>query len=269
MKLLVTAMSKEHIDYLLKKDIGGIIIYIDNLSVNGKCYFNIDIINQFDFSNKEIYICLNKIMHNNDLDNLRNVLEKIKNKNVKILFYDMAVYNISKELGIVDKLVIYQDHLNASISSNKFYYDLGIRESFITNDITYQELMEIKKNTKMKIMFLGYGYQPIFYSRRYLVSNYLKYIDSDKGKEYNIVSDTGSVYPIEEEQNRGTTIYTKKPINLINYLDDLDSIDYIVLNGVNMDEEKLNNMLDKFIARDKIDKPYLGFFKIKTVYKVK
>ena len=268
MKLVVSSNSYRHLGELINKDIDGIILYIDKLSVNSNYYVDVNILDEFDFKDKEIFLCMNKIMHNSDLEYLRSVINKIKDKNIKILFYDMAVYNICLDLGICDKLVIYQDHLNASVNSNNFYYDLGIKGSFITNDITYEELMKIKKNSKMKLMFLGYGYQPIFYSRRYLVSNYLKYIDQDKGDNYQIISDNLVKYPISEEEY-GTTIYTPKEINLINYLSDLDSIDYIVMNSVNMDSDKFNLMVDKFIKREKVENTYLGFFKIKTIYKVK
>ena len=261
MKLVVSSNS-------FNKDIDGVILYIDKLSVNSNYYVDISILDEIDFKDKEIFLCMNKIMHNSDLEYLRSVINKIKDMDIKILFYDMSVYNICLDLGICDKLVIYQEHLNASINSNNFYYDLGIKGSFITNDITYEELMEIKNNTKMKLMFLGYGYQPIFYSRRYLVSNYLKYIDNDKGNNYQIISDNLVKYPIIEEEY-GTTIYTPNEINLINYLSDLESIDYIVMNSVNMDSDKFNLMVDKFINREKVENAYLGFFKIKTIYKVK
>jgi len=268
MKLVVSSNSFHHLGELINKDIDGIILYIDKLSVNSNYYVDVNILDEIDFKDKEIFLCMNKIMHNSDLEYLRSVINKIKDRDVKILFYDMAVYNICLNLGICNKLVIYQDHLNASVNSNNFYYDLGIKGSFITNDITYEELMEIKKNSKMKLMFLGYGYQPIFYSRRYLVSNYLKYINNDKGNDYQIISDNLVKYPISEEEY-GTTIYSPSEINLINYLSDLDSIDYIVMNSVNIDNNKFNLMVDKFLKREKVDNAYLGFFKIKTIYKVK
>ena len=267
-KILVSGNSLEHINKLLHKDIDGVILYIDKLSVNSNFYVDIDMLNSIDFMNKEVFLCVNKIMYNSDLEYLRYFIKCIKDKNVKILFYDMAVYNICSEYGITDKLIIYQDHMNASVLSNKFYYGLGIKGSFVTNDITYDELMEIKDKTNMCILFLGYGYQPIFYSRRYLISNYLKYIGCNKGDKYSVVSDMGVEYPISEEKY-GTTLYTKTEINLINYLSSLEKIDYIVMNSVNIDDDKFSMMVDKFIRRDKLDSTYLGFFKIKTIYKVK
>ena len=268
-KLLVSANSKEHLNTLLNKSIDGVIIYLDKLSVNSNFYLIINDIQNIDFKNKEIFICINKIMHNSDLKALEDIMNILKNMNIRILFYDMAVYSIAKRLNMENKLVIYQDHLNASILSNKFYYNLGIKGSFITNDITEEELLAIKKNTNLDIFFLGYGYQPIFYSRRYLVTNYLKYIDEVPGKKYEIISDNSVKYPLKEEQY-GTTIYTHHIINLQNYLEDLKDIDYLVLNSVNIPDDNFNKMVDKFIKKEKTEEDtYLGFFKIKTIYKVK
>ena len=268
-KLIVSANSKEHLMELLNKDIDGVILSIINLSVNDSFYVDVEFLDNTDFGDKEVFVSLNKLMHNADLKQLRTVMNKLKDKNVKILFYDMAVYSIAKELDMIDKLVIYQDHLNASNLSNNFYFNLGIRNSFITSDITGDELLDIKKQSGMGIMFLVYGYAPIFYSRRYLVSNYLKYIkDNNKGKRYSIISDTDIEYPICEEEY-GTTIYTSKEINLINFLDKIKDIDYIVMRSNMIDDGSFNEMVDKFINHDSMDNCYIGFFYSKTIYRVK
>lgn len=269
MKLIVSAKSREHLLSLLDKDIDGVVLSIDKLSVNDSYYIDVDILDEIDFKDKEVFVSLNKLMHNSDLDYLRIVMSKLKDKNVRIFFYDMAVYMIAREYEMTDRLVIQQDHLNASVDTNKFYLNKGIKGSYVTSDITEEELLEIKDKSGMEIFFLGYGYAPIFYSRRYLISNYLKYINEDNnGKEYKIVSDTDVVYPIDEEEF-GTTIYTEKPINLINYLDKLDKIDYLVLRSNKIDMDIFNDMVDKFARREHIDDEYIGFFNKKTIYRVK
>ena len=267
-KLIVSVNSINQLNDVLMKDIYGVMLYVSKLSVNSSFYINVDDIDKIDFNGKKIYLVMNKIMHNSDLVMVREVLNKIKNKNVHIMFYDMAVYNISRELNILDKLVIFQDHLNASILSNKFYYDIGIKGSYITSDITLDELLDIKSNCNMDIYFLGYGYSPIFYSRRYLVNNYLEYTNNDKRGEYRIISDTGVGYPIVEEEY-GTTIYTHDVINLINYMDKLSDIDYIILNSNMIDEDVFNSILDNFIDGKNMDDAYIGFLNTKTVFKVK
>ena len=268
-KLIVTVNSLDHLSKLVDKDIYGVMLYIDKLSVNSSFYIDINDIKDIDLKNKKLFVVMNKLMHNNDLDMVREVLLKLVDMDVKILFYDMAVYNISKELGIIDKLVIYQDHLNASIQSNNFYYNLGITGSYISSDITGNELLEIKDNTKMEVYFTGYGYIPIFYSRRYLIKNYLKFINKeDLIGECSIINDMGVEYPIEEEEY-GTTIYSDKPVNLINYIDMLDKVDYLVLNSNKVLNDEFNMIVDKFINKDKMDDCYLGFFDKKTIFKVK
>lgn len=269
MKIICSANSFEHLNSLLNKDIDGIILSIDKLSVNDSFYIDIDDLDKIDFRGKKVFLSINKLMHNNDLEYLRIVMNKLKNRDIRILFYDMAVYNIAKELDIVSKLVIAQDHLNASVLSNKFYFNRGIKGSYITSDITCDELLEIKKNSNMEVFFLGYGYAPIFYSRRYLITNYLKYIgEENDGSEYHIISDTDKEYKICEEEY-GTTIYTEWPINLLNYIDKLKDIDYLVLKSNKIDDSEFNKMVDKFINHDKVDNPYIGFFNMKTIYKVK
>lgn len=268
-KYIVSINSKSQLSNILKKDIDGLIIYLDKLSVNSSYYMTIEEILKTDFSNKELFICMNKIMHNSDLDLVKKSLEKLQKYNCTILFYDMAVYKLAKELDMTDKLMIYQDHLNTSSYSNKFYYNLGITRSFISSDITGEELLQIRKNYPGKIMFTAYGYVPIFYSRRYLITNYLKYLNLEKkSANYTIKSDHGDVYPIIEE-DFGTTVYSSRPVNLINKIPELADIDYLVLNGNLIEEAEFSNIIDNFLHQNKMNDCYLGFYETKTIYRVK
>ena len=53
-------------------------------------------------------------------------------------------------------------------------------------------------------------------------------------------------------------------------MDMLDEIDYIVLNEEKTEHDKFMEIIDKFIKREKTQEDtYLGFFKVKTIYKVK
>jgi len=268
-KLIVSVNNQTQLKDILKKDIAGIMIYLDKLSVNSSFYMTIDEILEYDFHHKEVFICMNKIIHNRDLELIQNVLTKIKDYNCKILFYDMAVYNIAKELGIVNKLIIYQDHLNTCSYSNEFYYNLGIAGSYLSSDITAEELLNIRKKYSGIMMFTAYGYIPIFYSRRYLITNYLKYISYNKtGRKYTIKGDDGVIYPIVEEET-GTTVYSPQAVNLINKLEELDMIDYLVINGNMVDNLKFAQIVDKFIKQEPMDDCYLGFYHTKTIYRVK
>lgn len=266
-KILVQPNSLENLGDILKRKVDGIILPLEHLSVNSSIYFTLeDIKSIINLTSKEVCVSINKIMHNEDLDLLEQSLVALNKMNIsKILFYDLSVMNIIKRLGIKKELVIFQDHLNASIYSNDFYRKRGISAVLITNDITKQEINEISKHNT--VMLTCYGYLPIFYSRRYLITNYLKYIQQEKNSNLYYIKNKEDLYPITEEEY-GTTIYTKEPINLINDLNDLE-IDYIILNANLTRREDFISILNQYL----IQKPdnqdhYRGFIDKKTVYKV-
>lgn len=266
-KIFVQPNSLENLSDILKRNIDGIILPLEHLSTNSSIYFSIeDIKSILNITSKEVCISINKIMHNEDLDLLEQSLVSLNKMNItKIFFYDLSVMNIVKRLNIKKELVVFQDHLNASIYSNNFYKKRGISHAVITNDITKEEINEISKHNSL--MLICYGYLPIFYSRRYLITNYLKYINQDKQSNIYYIKNDEDKYPIIEEEF-GTTIYTKEPINLINDINEID-VDYIILNANLTPREEFISILNQYLTNMPDDKDhYRGFINKKTVYKV-
>lgn len=266
-KILVMPSSLNNLGKVLNSEVDGIILPLEELSVNSSIYFTVeDIKSILNLTSKEICVSINKIIHTEDLKKLELALVKLNKLNIrKIFFYDIAVMNICKKLNIKKDLVIFQDHLNASLYSNNFYKDRGIAYSTITNDITLDEINEISKNNKL--ILISYGYLPIFNSRRHLVSNYLDYVNESKIHDMYYVKNGEDKYPILEEKE-GTTIFTKEPINLINELDKIN-VDYIILNAFNISTPEFMEMLNNYIHNKKTEKEeYVGFLNTKTVYKV-
>ena len=266
-KILVIPKSLENLGEVLKTNIEGIILPLENLSVNNSIYFSIeDIKSIINLTSKEVCVSINKIMHSEDLELLEESLIRLNKLSVrKIFFYDVSVINICKKLNINKDLVVFQDHLNASLYSNNFYKNRGIKYSTITNDITIDEINEVSKYNNL--ILICYGYLPIFYSKRHLISNYLEYIKENKLHSMYYIKNGSDKYPILEEKE-GTTIFTKEPINLINELDKIH-VDYIILNAFNIDNEEFMYILDLFIQNKKTNnEEYVGFLDKKTVYKV-
>ena len=266
-KILVQPSSLENLGDILKTDIDGIILPLEHLAVNSSIYFTLeDIKSIINLTSKEVCACINKIMHNEDLDLLEQALISLNKMNVsKIFFYDLAVMNLVQRLGIKKELVVFQDHLNASCYSNLFYKKRGIAHSVITNDITKEEINEISQY--QSLMLICYGYLPIFYSRRYLITNYLKYIHQDKKSQVYYIKNGEDQYPIVEEES-GTTIYTKKPINLIHEINNIQ-VDYIILNAMFTTRKDFISILCQYLKNEIEDQEhYVGFIDKKTVYKV-
>lgn len=266
-KILVEPNSLETLEAILKTDITGLILPLKHLSVNNSLSFTLeDIKSILNLTSKEVCISINKIMHNEDLEYLEHALISLNKMNIsKIFFYDLAVMNIVKRLNIKKDLVVFQDHLNASLYSNNFYKKRGITHSVITNDITKEEINQIGEHNSL--MLICYGYLPIFYSRRYLITNYLKHINYDHKDTIYYIKNKDDKYPIVEEEY-GTTIYTKEPINLINEISQLN-IDYIILKSLFTSTKDFLTILNQYLQHEPDNKEhYLGFLNKKTVYKV-
>ena len=267
-KILVIPKDLDNLGKILKTDINGIILPIKDLSVNYSVYFTIeDIKDIINLTSKEICVIINKTMHKDDLPLLKESLIKLNKLNIsKIIFYDLAVLNLAEKLNISKQLVIYQEHLNASNYSNRFYQRRNVKYSIITNDITKEEINEISKNNKL--MLISYGYLPIFYSRRHLITNYLEHIKEEKEDVMYYIKAKNDRYPILEE-NDGTTIYTKEPINLINEINNIN-VEYIILNAFNINNKEFMNVLNDYLDNKTNKKDtYTGFINKKSVYNIK
>ena len=276
-KIIVTPKNEKHLNKLLDDKIDAVLLSIENLSINSEYYISLnklrEILPKIKEKNKEVFISVNKIMHNYDLEKLKICMQTLKELNVdKILFYDLSILSIADKLNITNKLVIYNEHSNASINSHKFYQSYGVDESLITSDITLEEINEIKKQTGIKLIVPVYGHIPIMYSRRYLLTNYFNHIKKQKTSPYYYFKQNEDKYIIKEEPY-GTGIYSGKIINLDEeYQKYQNTFDYIILYSNFIDASIYDNTIKHYLNindLDKFDNSYKGFAYTKTTYKVK
>jgi len=283
-KKIIIPNSLEMIKKLINK-VDGFIIGIKELSTNLPFYVD-DLESTISFikeSNKEIFVSLNKNIHNSDLPLLKEILLKLEELNVTgVIYYDASIVNLKKELNLNINLVWGQEHMTTNYLTANYWNSLGIEFMLVSNEITIDEIIEISKKTNMKLMVQLFGYIPIFNSRRHLVKNYLKTFDLDdsdscyiekEGKSYSIVDD-----------NNGTTVYSANILNGIGeYLKLMkNNIEYIILNSYEIKTEQFEKIVELFnsVSENNVDS-YVetiddmfgnidrGFLYTETVYKVK
>ena len=278
MKILLIPNSKD--DFKLKDKVDGFIIPIKGLSIN----YNYDIdINELDdilkeLDGKDIFISLNKNMHNSDLDKLKDTLLRLENYSIKgIIYYDISIVEYKKELGLKNDIVWNQEHMVTNYSTINYWYNEGSRYAYLSSEITKNEILDIKKNTAAKLMMNIFGYVPMFTSKRKLVSNYLDTFDKEKVSKIYYMHKEGIRYPIIEDSN-GTTAFSGCILNGIKEYYDLD-LDYYVINSFMIDIGKVLDIISQ-INKDNLEKCYLelnkiigntddGFLHKETIYKVK
>jgi len=142
---------------------------------------------------------------------------------------------------------------------------LGVKSlSIYPLELDIDSIIDIKNNTGMNIFYTVYGYLPIFYSRRCLITNYFKYIDKENNSDrYYIYNDDMKYMVIEH--NFGTIIYSPL-VNMINEIDKLSNIDNLIIDlSYNNDID----IIDKYLNKEHMDNTYTGFFDKKTIYKLR
>lgn len=257
---------------------------IKGMSVNMPIYYSIDELKEtFTYlkeNNKEIFISLNKNMHNKDLEELKNLLISLSGFDIKgIFYYDVAVLKIVKDLKLNIPLVWSAEHLTTNYSTINFWQKYGIDYVHISSEITKDEILEIKNNTSVKMIVNVLGYLPMFVSDRHLISNYLETFNlKDKSNMYYLEKEN-ELYPIIDNE-LGTNIYSSKYLNAYKeYLEFIDDeIEYVLLNSFLIEDEIFENIIDIFKSKDaysedkinnllcKTDKAFLYQ---ETIYKVK
>lgn len=273
MKTLIIPSKKEQ----FKLNCDGVIIGIKNLSVNMPSYFQLEDLKNID---KEIFVCLNKNMHNEDIKLLEETLIKLNNYNIKgVIFYDLAIPNLAKKLNLNYDLIWNQEHMTNNYYTINFWYEKNVKYTWVSNDITLREMKEIKQNTKAKLLITLFGYLPMFTSQRHLVKNYLKTFTLEDNSKVNYLAKEGKIYPLTDDEM--TVSYTDFILDglaeklLLDY-------DYIVLNSFLIPDDKFEKVLTIFnnVNKTNIKESQLqlnkmfdnlgkGFFYNETVYKVK
>jgi collagenase-like PrtC family protease len=237
----------------LNNDVDAYLLGIENLSVNMPIYFTLEEIKNIK-SDKEIFISLNKNMHSNDLSLLEETLIELSKLNIKgVFFYDIGVLNIVKRLNLNIKLVLSQEHLTTNYETINFWYNEGVEYAQIAEEIKEEEIINIKNNTKSKLIVPILGYFPMFVSRRHLKENYLRQFNLKDNSKINYIEKENKIYPIVDE--KVTTVYTSSYLNGIReYLDfEKENIEYVLINGFLLKEEnKIINMF-KTVTNENVE----------------
>ncbi len=278
MKKIIIPSNKKQIENL-QNYVDGFIIGLKDMSVNLPTYFSLDEIKEISESikDKELFISLNKNMHNKDLDYLKEVLVELENYNITaILYYDAAIVNIKEDLNLQKDLVFSEEHAVTNYTTINYWNNKGAMYAYLSSEITLKEILDIKKNSNSKLLVQVFGYSPIFDSERKLVTNYKKCFNIEDDSKLYYMEKEGKSYPIIEGKEV-TEIYTNYVIDGINEIKDLEknNIEYIVFNSFLIDEDSFEYIIksSNFITSKEVEKLIKnsdkGFLYKETIYKVK
>jgi len=282
-KLMVIPNSYDDINKLVEY-VDTIVVGIEKLSVN---FLEISflqlssLVETIHSKSNKIFIALNKNMHNKDLEKVKEILIKCEELEVDGIFYcDVAVLKLHQKLSLKIPLVWSAEHLTTNYNTINYWSKFNISYTFLSNEITRKEIDEIVKNTTIPLIVQGFGYVPMYVSKRHAIDNYLKHFKLDTNSREFYIFKEEKKYPILERKDN-TEIYSHFILNAIAEYTEC-GIEYILLNGFKIDIDKFLEVINLFktVTNDnklkfkgKIDSMFnntdLGFLYREAIYQVK
>lgn len=260
----------------------AVLLGIKDMSTNLPNSYTVDEIKGIidTYKDLEFFVALNKNMHSKDLDILKNMLIEIDKLNIAgVFYYDIAVLGYHKELELKTPLVWSQEHLTTNYATMNYWREEGVTYTYVSSEITLDEILDIKKKTDMNLIVPIFGYLPMFVSKRNLVKNYLEYFDLNKESKVYSLHKENKYYPIDNTE-LGTVVYSSHILNGLREFKLLEEagVSYVTLNSYRIDDLKFREVLKlyrdrKYEMDDVIENMFpnidKGFLYKETIYRVK
>ena len=181
---------------------------------------------------KKIYITVNIIPHDSDLEGLDQYIKELDKMGVDaVIVSDLGVIQIVKRVAPnLDIHVSTQANITNSETAC-FYASLGVKRVILARELSLEEIINMRKKLPqdVEIEAFCHGAMCISYSGRCLLSTFMTGRDANRGAcvqacrwqyEINEVSKPDK-YPIEEDSH-GTYILNSQDMCMIKYLDKLE-----------------------------------------------
>ncbi|MBD8037256.1 MULTISPECIES: peptidase U32 family protein [Solibacillus] len=245
-ELLLTPQSVEHVAALLDAGADAFVIGEQKFGLRLAGEFTVAQVEEatklIHAADKKVYVAVNALFHNDRLDALDEYLKEMQRIGVDaLIFGDPAVIVAVRELGITIPL-----HWNPETTATNYFQvnywgERGSKRAVLARELSVDEVIEIKENTKHEIEVQVHGMTCMFQSKRSLLGNYFLYrdeamqIENRKENKNMFLHDKErkNKYPIYEDLN-GTHIFSPNDMCIIEELNELfeAGIDSLKIDGV-------------------------------------
>ncbi len=182
--------------------------------------------------NKKIYVTLNIIAHNADLEGLPEYVEELYKLGIDgVIVADPGVFSVVREIAPALKISVSTQANNTNWRSVAFWHAQGAKRIVLARELGLKEIQEIREKVapEMEIETFVHGAMCISYSGRCLLSHYMTGRNSNQGDcahpcrwKYHLIEETrpDEAFSIEEDET-GSFIFNSKDLCLINEIPQL------------------------------------------------
>lgn len=173
--------------------------------------------------NKKIYVTVNIVLHNEELEELNNYLKELEKCNVDAIIVSDPV--VIKEALTNTNLEV---HLSTqastlNIEAVKFWKEQGITRIVLGRESSKEEIKEIMDNVDIEIETFIHGAMCAGYSGRCVMSNFLTNRDANRGGCSQICRWDFDLLNKEKQEIKGEKPFTfcSKDLSMLTYLPDM------------------------------------------------
>lgn len=257
---LVTVNNLDIIKELKKVGIATFLFPLKGYTVGFPNTFSLS-----DIKEENSYLFINRILPSEEIDNLKLLLNDLPNNIKGIVFDDLGILEIIKDLKI--KKILYLNHFGTNYESINYFLEY-VDSMVISTDVTREEINAILDKTIKPLTIYGFGYVPVMYSRRLLLTNFNKHFNLET-KNHAVISDKIANNQFKVFENEyGTILYHNKPSSSLEIKH--DNILYYLVNTVFLSDEEIIHLFESIKNGHDIKLEYdNGFLDKPTIYKLK
>ena len=168
---------------------------------------------------KKVYVTVNMIFHNDDLDGLDKYLKDLSDIGIdSYIVSDFAVIEAINRLNIKTPFFISTQKSITNKEAVKFYKSLGAYRVVLARECTREDIIDIKKNVDTEIEVFIHGAMCTSYSGRCVMSNYVTLRDSNRGGCSQVCRFS---FDCGEDEDYA---FSSKDLNMIDFLPDMMKI---------------------------------------------
>lgn len=179
---------------------------------------------------KKMYITVNILAHNRDINNLPPYLEQLAELEVDgLIIADLGVMGMAKTYAPYIPVTISTQANVTNYEAAALYREMGASRIVLARELNLEEIVEIKQRVDVQLEVFIHGAMCVSYSGRCLLSHYMTGRNANRGAcahpcryLYRVVEEKrpGQYYPLEEDE-RGSFIFNSRDLCLLEYLPQL------------------------------------------------
>lgn len=169
--------------------------------------------------NKKVYVTVNILFHNEDLNGLDEYLTTLSKLGVDaFIVSDMSVIKRINELKLKPEIHISTQESSTNKYAFKFWENLNATRVVLGRECSKEDIIDIKNNTNLELEVFIHGAMCTSYSGRCVLSNYVTKRDSNRGGCSQVCRFVFNMDDYTDFQ------IASKDLSMIDYLEDLINI---------------------------------------------